>query len=142
MGDGGALFIGFLVAYLGIKLRPEGDRAVSALIPFVACSVAVFDTTLVTISRLARGQSPFLGGRDHLSHRLVKLGLPVPVAVGTIYFGAVGIGVLTYAINGTDARTGAVLIGLILFTLLVVGGFLLGVDVDSEHSSHADDARE
>ena len=142
MGDGGALFIGFLVAYLGIKLRPEGDRAVSALIPFVACSVAVFDTTLVTISRLARGLSPFLGGQDHLSHRLVKLGLPVPVAVGTIYFGAIGIGVLTYAINGTDTRTGVVLIGLILSTLLVAGGFLLTVGDYRENSSHADEARE
>jgi len=140
MGDGGALFIGFLVAYLGIKLRPEGDRAVSALIPFVACSVAVFDTTLVTISRLARGESPFLGGQDHLSHRLVKLGLPVPVAVGTIYFGAIGIGVLTYAINGADARTGALLIGLILFTLLVAGGFLLSMGVDPKDSPDADNA--
>jgi UDP-GlcNAc:undecaprenyl-phosphate GlcNAc-1-phosphate transferase len=140
MGDGGALFIGFLVAYLGIKLRPEGDRAVSALIPFVACSVAVFDTTLVTISRLARGESPFLGGQDHLSHRLVKLGLPVPVAVGTIYFGAIGIGVLTYAINGTDARTGALLIGLILFTLFVAGGLLLSMGVDPKDSPDADNA--
>jgi UDP-GlcNAc:undecaprenyl-phosphate GlcNAc-1-phosphate transferase len=142
MGDGGALFIGFLVAYLGIKLRPDGVKAVSALVPFVACSVAVFDTALVTISRLARGQSPFLGGRDHLSHRLVKLGLSVPVAVGSIYFGAIGIGVLTYSINGADARTGAVLIGLIVVTLLVAGGFLLSVDVYPEDSSHVDGARE
>ena len=115
------MFIGFMVAYLGIKLRPDGDRTVSALIPAVACSIAVFDTTLVTISRLAAGRSPFLGGQDHLSHRLVKLGLPIPVAVGTIYFGAIGIGVLTYTINGADARTGALLISLILFTLLVSG---------------------
>ena len=141
MGDGGALFIGFIVAYLGIKLRPEGDRTVSALVPAVACSVAVFDTTLVTISRLASGRSPFLGGQDHLSHRLVKIGLPVPVAVGSIYFGAIGIGVLTYAISGADTRTGILLVGLILFTLLVAGGFLLTVGVYPEDSSHLDEVR-
>ena len=89
---------------------------------------------------LARGESPFLGGQDHLSHRLVKLGLSVPVAVGTIYFGAIGIGVLTYTINGADARTGALLIGLILFTLLVAGGFLLSMGVDPKDSPDADDA--
>ena len=52
MGDGGALFIGFLVAYLGIKLRFEGGRLVSALVPIFACSAAVFDTSLVVISRI------------------------------------------------------------------------------------------
>jgi UDP-GlcNAc:undecaprenyl-phosphate GlcNAc-1-phosphate transferase len=141
MGDGGALFVGFLIAYLGIKLRSDGNRIVSALVPAIACSVAVFDTTLVTISRLASGRSPFLGGQDHISHRLVKIGLTVPIAVGTIYFGAIGIAVLTYTIHGADARTGALLISLILFTLLVTGGFLLTVDVYPDGSSHADEGR-
>jgi UDP-GlcNAc:undecaprenyl-phosphate GlcNAc-1-phosphate transferase len=141
MGDGGALFVGFMVAYLGIKLRPDGVKTVSALVPAIACSVAVFDTALVTISRLARGRSPFLGGQDHLSHRLVKIGLPIPIAVGTIYFGAIGIGVLTYTINGADARTGALLTGLIIFTLLAAGGFLLTVGVYPDDSFHADEGR-
>jgi len=142
MGDGGALFVGFMVAYLGIKLRPDGVKAVSALVPVVVCSVAVFDTGLVTISRLGRGQSPFLGGQDHLSHRLVKLGLSVPVAVGSIYFGAIGIGVLSYAISGADTTTGLVLIGLIMATLITVGVFLLHVEVGSEDSPHVDGAKD
>ena len=134
MGDGGALFIGFLVAYLGIKLRFEGDRVVSALVPVVACSVAVFDTTLVTISRLATGRSPFQGGQDHVSHRLVRLGLPVPVAVGTIYFGAISIGILTYVISNVDPASAWVLAGMIVGTLIGVGGFLLTVPVYLEGS--------
>ncbi len=130
MGDGGALFIGFLVAYLGIKLRFEGDRVVSALVPVLACSMAVFDTTLVTISRLATGRSPFLGGRDHVSHRLVSLGLPVPFAVGTIYMGAVGIGVLTYVVSGVDPNSAWIIAGTIGLALTAVGGVLLRVPVD------------
>jgi UDP-GlcNAc:undecaprenyl-phosphate GlcNAc-1-phosphate transferase len=142
MGDGGALFVGFMVAYLGIKLRPDGVKAVSALVPVVVCSVAVFDTGLVTISRLGRGLSPFLGGQDHLSHRLVKLGLSVPVAVGSIYFGAIGIGVLSYAISGADTITGLVLISLIMVTLIAVGVFLLYMEVGSEDSPHVDGAKD
>lgn len=130
MGDGGSLFIGFLVAYLGIKLRFESGRGVSAIVPVLACSVAVFDTTLVTVSRLAAGGSPFQGGQDHVSHRLVRLGMAVPHAVGIIYMGAVGIGVLTYTVSRVDPNSAWLVTGLIGLTLMVSGGALLRVPVD------------
>ena len=129
MGDGGALFLGFLVAYLGIKLRFEGGRLISAIVPVLVCSVAIFDTTLVTISRLMARRSPFQGGQDHLSHRLVRLGLPVPIAVGTVYMGATGIGVLTSVASGIGPRQAWVLTGLIGATLLIAGGILLRIPV-------------
>ena len=132
MGDGGSLFIGFLVAYLGIKLQFQGGRMLSALVPVLVCSVAIFDTTLVTISRLARGRSPFLGGQDHVSHRLVRLGLPVPIAVGTIYFGAIGIGILTYVVSDADPRSAWILTTMIGVTLTVIGGYLLTVPINAE----------
>jgi UDP-GlcNAc:undecaprenyl-phosphate/decaprenyl-phosphate GlcNAc-1-phosphate transferase len=134
MGDGGSLFIGFLVAYLGIKLQFQGGRLLSALVPVLVCSVAIFDTTLVTISRLAKGCSPFLGGQDHVSHRLVRLGLPVPIAVGTIYFGAIGIGILTYVVSGVDPRSAWILTTMIGGTLTLVGGYLLTVPVNADRS--------
>ena len=134
MGDGGSLFIGFLVAYLGIKLRFQGERLLSALVPMLVCSVAIFDTSLVTISRLATRRSPFQGGQDHVSHRLVRLGLPVPVAVGTIYLGAIGIGILTYVVSGVDPKAAWVLAGMIVGTLIVGGGFLLTITVYPEGS--------
>jgi UDP-GlcNAc:undecaprenyl-phosphate GlcNAc-1-phosphate transferase len=102
---------------------------VSALVPVLVCSIAIFDTTLVTISRLATGRSPFQGGQDHVSHRLVRLGLPVPVAVGTIYFGAISIGILTYVVSSVDPASAWVLAGMIGATLAIGGGFLLTVTV-------------
>ena len=136
MGDGGSLFIGFLVAYLGIKLQFQSGRLLSALIPVLVCSVAIFDTALVTISRLARGRSPFLGGQDHVSHRLVRLGLPVPIAVGTIYFGAIGIGILTYVVSGVDPRSAWILTTMIGATLTVIGGYLLTVPANAVSSTN------
>ena len=134
MGDGGSLFIGFLVAYLGIKLRFQSGRMLSALVPVLVCSVAILDTTLVTISRLAKGCSPFLGGQDHVSHRLVRLGLPVPIAVGTIYLGATGTGILTYVVSSAEPRSAWVLTTMIGISLTVLGGYLLTVPVNANES--------
>ena len=92
MGDSGALFIGFLLAHLGLKLRFGGASSTTALVPIIVLMVPIFDTALVTISRLRHGRSPFLGGRDHVSHRLVMLGLPVRVAVILIYLAAFALG--------------------------------------------------
>jgi UDP-GlcNAc:undecaprenyl-phosphate GlcNAc-1-phosphate transferase len=57
----------------------------SLIIPFLVLAYPIFDTTLVVILRLRRGQSPFVGGRDHSSHRLVNLGLGRVEVVLLIY---------------------------------------------------------
>jgi len=129
MGDGGSLFIGFLVAYLGIKLQFQGERLLSALVPVLVCSMAIFDTTLVTISRLAAGRSPFLGGQDHVSHRLVRLGLSVPFSVTTVYLGATATGLLTYVVSRADPITAWLIALLIGTSLAIAGGILLRVTV-------------
>jgi hypothetical protein len=53
----------------------------------------------------------------------------VPIAVGTIYLGAIGIGILTYVVSGTDPRSAWVLTTMIGATLTAVGGYLLTVPV-------------
>ena len=136
MGDGGALFIGFLIAYLGLKLQLENtSRLESALVPILACSAAIFDTTLVTVSRLSTGRSPFQGGQDHVSHRLVKIGLPVPVAVGAIYCGAAGIGTLSFMVGRIDPSSAKSLTFLVGAVLFVVGVLLLTIPVYPESTS-------
>jgi UDP-GlcNAc:undecaprenyl-phosphate GlcNAc-1-phosphate transferase len=91
MGDGGAMFLGFMMATLGLKLRPDAaSAAVSALIPVLILGVPLLDTTLVTISRTRRGLLPFTSpGKDHVSHRLANLGLGRRRAVLVLYSAAV-----------------------------------------------------
>src|ERR1700753_2591360 len=76
MGDGGAMFLGFLMATLGLKLRLEHSNSVSGwLVPILILGATIFDTTLVTISRSRRGLIPFTTpGKDHTAHRLANLG--------------------------------------------------------------------
>lgn len=87
MGDTGSLFLGFLLAAIGIKLRfPNNVPWITWLVPVCVLALPIFDTTLVTISRLRRGANPLTaGGKDHLSHRLVALGLTRREAVLTCY---------------------------------------------------------
>ena len=60
MGDGGAMFLGFLMATLGLKIRPEGSHFPATwLVPVLILGVPIFDTTLVSISRARRGLLPF-----------------------------------------------------------------------------------
>jgi UDP-GlcNAc:undecaprenyl-phosphate GlcNAc-1-phosphate transferase len=87
MGDGGAMFLGFLMATLGLKLRLEQANHISAwLAPLLILGVTIFDTTLVTISRSRRGLLPFATpGKDHAAHRLANLGLGHRGAVVSMY---------------------------------------------------------
>jgi UDP-GlcNAc:undecaprenyl-phosphate GlcNAc-1-phosphate transferase len=76
MGDAGALFLGFLLATLTIRLRPDSDTQVgSYMTPIFLLAIPILDTSVAVISRISRHISPFQGGQDHLSHRLVRAGL-------------------------------------------------------------------
>lgn len=72
MGDTGSLFLGFLLAAVGIKLRfPANSASITWMIPVLILALPIFDTSLVFISRLRRGKNPLTtAGKDHLSHRL------------------------------------------------------------------------
>ncbi len=87
MGDTGSLFLGFVLAAIGIKLRfPTNVPSVTWMIPVLVMGVPIFDTSLVIVSRSRRGLNPFnTPGKDHLSHRLVSLGATRREAVLTIY---------------------------------------------------------
>jgi UDP-GlcNAc:undecaprenyl-phosphate/decaprenyl-phosphate GlcNAc-1-phosphate transferase len=87
MGDGGAMFLGFLMATLGLKLRLDHTNHFGSwLAPVLVLGATIFDTTLVTISRSRRGLVPFATpGKDHAAHRLANLQLGQRGAVLVMY---------------------------------------------------------
>jgi len=104
MGDAGAMFIGYLLAAIGIKLRFPGNVTfVTWMIPVLVLGVPIFDTTLVFISRLRRRLNPLTTpGTDHTSHRLVRLGFTQREAVLMLYLAGCGLGVLAMFITQAD----------------------------------------
>jgi UDP-GlcNAc:undecaprenyl-phosphate GlcNAc-1-phosphate transferase len=119
MGDGGAMFLGFLMATLALKLRLEQTTTLASwLAPVLILSAAIFDTTLVTFSRSRRGLLPFATpGKDHSAHRLANLGLGQRGAVLAMY--------LAGAISGGAAVLVSYLSS--LGAALVAAGVLLAV---------------
>ncbi len=86
MGDVGSHFLGFLLAVIGIQLRfPDNSNFVTWIVPVLLFGLPIFDMTLVVVSRLRRGLSPNTAGRDHTSHRLVRLGFSPREAVLILY---------------------------------------------------------
>jgi UDP-GlcNAc:undecaprenyl-phosphate GlcNAc-1-phosphate transferase len=81
MGDAGALFLGIIISIATIRLNPGIQPTWKSLtIPAILLAVPLLDTCVAVFSRLARGVSPLTGGKDHLSHRLVRAGLTRPMA--------------------------------------------------------------
>lgn len=127
MGDTGSLFLGFMLAALGIKMRfPANVPWVTWMIPLLVLVVPLFDTTLVFFSRLRRGKNPLTTpGKDHLSHRLVARGWTRREAVLLIYLvGGLG-GAVAIFVSVADASaaytvaaaTAAALLGWLMWFL-------------------------
>ena len=106
MGDAGSLFIGFMMAYLGLKMRTTVTEIPQLFAPVVVLGVAVLDTTVVVVSRVRRGVSPFTGGQDHLSHRFLRLGLSVRRSVTSLLVASVALGVLAVGLSEAPAGVG------------------------------------
>jgi UDP-GlcNAc:undecaprenyl-phosphate GlcNAc-1-phosphate transferase len=124
MGDAGSLFLGYLLAVLGLKITLTGTPStVAAFVPVLILGVPIFDTTLVTWQRIMHRRHPMQGGRDHASHRLVWVGVPVPVAVCLLYAAGIFLGWLAILLARLDTTSGLLLVAFVL----TVGVFLLGL---------------
>ena len=115
MGDGGAMFLGFLMATLALKIRPEGAQSPATwLVPVLILGVPIFDTTLVSISRARRGLLPFTSpGKDHAAHRLSNMGLGQRGAVLGMYCLAILFGILALIVPRVSPVAAYLLAGIL-----------------------------
>lgn len=67
-GDSGSYFLGFLVAVVAILSGAKVGAAILVM------AIPLIDGVFTIFRRVAGGQSPFVGDRGHLHHRLLELG--------------------------------------------------------------------
>lgn len=147
MGDTGSQFLGALLAFVGIYFfwdaewyLPEGQESnmvIQVLVPVMVFMVPIMDTTFVTIGRILRGQSPFVGGKDHLTHNMTYVGVQqymVPVVLGVISLtsGLLAILSLKFLANGnltllTAAFAGYLAVMVMIFVYIYRRGARIGV---------------
>lgn len=138
MGDGGAMFLGFLMATLGLKLRlNQASQAAALLVPMLVLGATIFDTTLVTISRARRGLLPFAApGKDHAAHRLSNLGLGQRGAVLTLYLlGAVS-GGAAIAVSYAGTRAAWSLAACMIAAMLAAVAWLEKAPYERQSAKH------
>jgi UDP-GlcNAc:undecaprenyl-phosphate GlcNAc-1-phosphate transferase len=116
MGDAGALFLGVLVGILTIRLNPGISPQINsmAILPMLL-AVPILDTCVAVLSRLRRGISPFTGGKDHLSHRLMRKGWSkrnTSYCLWAMQASFVAIALVVYSYSTTLGTPGVVLAGL------------------------------
>jgi UDP-GlcNAc:undecaprenyl-phosphate/decaprenyl-phosphate GlcNAc-1-phosphate transferase len=106
MGDGGAYFIGFTLAGVGIIGLVKAVTTVAVLLPYLILAVPILDIFTVVVARLRRGQSPFAADKRHLHHRLLKAGLSQRLAVLFIYSLTLWAGTLALAVSNMPSGWG------------------------------------
>ena len=118
LGDSGSLFLGFMLAGIGVLSSQKSPTAIAVAIPVVSLGLPVLDTLLAIVRRFLRGQPIFSADRGHIHHRLLGLGhSPRKVAL------------LLYGFCAMLALGGMLLVnnsGYVAVVLLVVG---LGIGI-------------
>ncbi len=85
LGDAGSLFIGYILASLGLMFAQVHSSHFALLVPVLILSYPIFDTTLVTLARIRERRRLTQGAKDHSSHRMAELGMGAKGVVLRIY---------------------------------------------------------
>lgn len=90
MGDGGSLFLGYMIAILSVISPLKRATFIGTIIPIVALAVPIFDTLFAMIRRMYRREPIMKADKGHLHHRLMAAGFGQRRSVLVMY-GIVGI---------------------------------------------------
>lgn len=125
MGDSGSLILGFVLGVLTVKTTylPSGQDLgagwYAVFVPVVVLALPLYDLIVVSIIRLSRGKSPFVGDTNHFSHRLVARGMSRRTAVLCIYLVTFATSIAAVLLPQVRTSFGAMLI--FAQTILVLG---------------------
>ena len=124
MGDAGALFLGVLLATLTVRFEPTTQSPISAyFVPIFLLAIPILDTTVAVLSRIRRHVSPFQGGQDHLSHRLIRAGCSRRTAAFGLWGLSAMFSVISISISNSKSSTAnyilisAIVVWLMIFAL-------------------------
>jgi UDP-GlcNAc:undecaprenyl-phosphate GlcNAc-1-phosphate transferase len=138
MGDGGSHLLGaFLAAAALFSARSSTSHLVPVTaIPILLLLIPIFDTAFVTVARGLAGRSAFLGGRDHVSHRLVALGIGERRAVFVLYALSCAGGAAALGLIALTPGLAWALVGFYAIALMMIGLYLghieSALDTDNE----------
>ncbi len=120
LGDTGSLPLGFVIAVIGMQGFLKGATALTLLVPLIAIGLPVIDTCLAILRRSTRRTHLFKADREHLHHRLLKIGLSHRQAVAVLYWVSIFLGLTALCLRELTPQKGL----LLLAVACVAGGLL------------------
>lgn len=126
MGDSGSLIVGLIICVLAIRviefkpdvIPPDMKWISKPIFAMAVLSYPLLDTFRIFVYRMIKGTSPFTADKNHIHHRLIKLGLNHAQTVCVIYlFNAL---LITYAIlvQGINTSITFLILAAIVFLLM------------------------
>ncbi len=119
MGDSGALFCGFMLAVIAMGTKYTSVNPLGVYAPLFILAVPIYDTLFVSVMRLRRGHSPFIGSKDHFALRLEHIGFSRRRVVGLASLAALGLAVFAWLMTQVPLAWGA------LIAVVLAAEFLL-----------------
>ena len=106
MGDGGAYFMGFTLAGVGVIGLVKTTAITAVLLPYLILAVPILDMSAVIFSRISKGKSPFIADKSHLHHWLLKAGISQRLTVLFIYALTLWVGSLAMGFSNIPSGWG------------------------------------
>ena len=122
MGDTGSQFLGF-AAGLSMLLLTQVKTVYSPVIPLYLVGIPVIDTTVVILERLRQGRPIFRADKNHIHHKLLKMGLRHSESVMVIY--TLQLGMILIAWTGRYADNAVLFVSFLFLTGLSIYFFTL-----------------
>ena len=122
MGDCGSYTLGYLLATGAISAVYVGQDAPcqAVLAPLFVFAIPLYDMVTVICRRIRQGKSPFVGDANHLSHRIVRMGLSRPTAVMTIHVLTIVCAAIALILPHTDIKSALGCAGIVISIIVVL----------------------
>lgn len=121
MGDSGSLFCGFVLAVVAMGTKYTEVNPLGVYAPLIILAVPIYDTFFVSVMRLRRGHSPFLGSQDHFALRLEKIGFSRRKVVRLTSLVTLGLAVFAWLITQVPLGWGILIACVLAVEFLLVG---------------------
>ncbi|GAB1475911.1 MraY family glycosyltransferase [Bacillota bacterium] len=85
MGDGGALYLGFMIASISVMSPMKSATVIATILPIFVLALPILDTALAIIRRVRNGRSIMEADKYHLHHQVLNVGMGHKRTVLTLY---------------------------------------------------------
>lgn len=123
MGDGGSLFLGFILSIISIMAVNGSKSSMPLTVPIMTLAIPIYETGSTIVRRIAKSRSVMGADREHMHYRLLNRGFSHRNVVLLIYILSTAAGLM-----GVIMSLGYLYnLGIAIITLLIVCGCVSGL---------------